>query len=309
MAMPRANLSDVAIKQAIAEQTQHNPAVPAIAKEIVGSKDVNGSAPRKIDANKVLITEMANRLPEEFETDEFKQFMVTIEETGGNNVPINVYKLEEPGPNGEEYGLVYGHRRTVACQRTNQPLTVIVIPRPSPRAHVKAMVVENDHRDNVAPYGKAIWIASKLEFFDSIFQASKELQMPDSTLRRYKRIADIPQSVIDLFENRLEISALGADKIATFMANNPDVFKENFERLKAKNEKIPFAVAVKLLTAPAASKAAAAPSESAKIFKDAAGNDFAQMKVNRQKQLRFSMDNVTEAELKKIEDFVKRLRG
>lgn len=307
MGMPKVNMNDDAIKQIVSASSQQQ-VIPAIAKEIVGSKDVNGSAPRKIDANKVLITHMANRLPEEFETDEFKQFMVAIEATNGNEVPINVYKLESPGPNGEEYGLVYGHRRTIACQRTKCPLTVIVVPKPDPRAHIKAMVMENDHRDNVALYGKALWIAANADYFDSIYQASVELRIPDTTLRRYKRIAEIPSAVINLFTSRLDITAVGADKVAQFMAKNPEQFRKNFENVSALGTKLPFMEAVKLLTADEA-KAAPVSRDSSTSYKDGSGNDFAQMKVTRQQQLRITLEKVTDAERKKFDEFLKRLRA
>lgn len=308
--IPRSLPTDEAINKMQQELDKNSStSKPAIVREVASAISAADSAPKLFVADKVLITEFANRDEEEFETEEFKDFCASIEMSNGNEVPGKVYKLDEVGPNGEEYALVYGNRRLVACRRTGVKFKAFVVPKPDARAWTVSMHSENTNRTAPAVWALAKWYESRSAAFDSIASMALHLKISsDRTLGRYLRVATLPTDLIDLVEKRLDMTLLGLEKMANAMHKDKDQFDKRLQELKTKaaGSKLPFKeILDHMMKDPAK---LVKQSESTAIV-DKSGNEFGSIRVNRAKELRLTIADITETELRKITDVVNRLRA
>lgn len=310
MAIPKPNANVRSLDpQALERHAQNLQATtqshPAIVSEFEALQASRLNAPIYIDPNKVLITDMANRDPQEFETEDFKIFMADIEKTKGNIVPAAVYLLEKPTEEGHTHGLIYGHCRTEACKRTHQKLQVLVEPKPTVREQFSKMVAENDARSKPSSWAQATWIAKHVKSFDSVRQMSMQTNMPEATIYRYVRVASLDERAISLLASRLEIQLESADKLISFKDKHPEDFEANIERLSASGQKYDFKTLCRELTVTSQKKA---PKETSGTIKDPSGNEFATVKVNRSGELRVVVQKCTEAEHKSMIKFLATLR-
>lgn len=307
--MPR----PIPTKEAIDSKSQElqkdaSTSKPAIVREVESVINSSDSAPKYFDASKVLITDYANRDAEEFDTEEFLEFCAAIEMSNGNEVAGKVFKLKEPGPKGEEFGLIYGNRRLVACRRTGVKFKAFVVPQPDPRSWTVSMHSENTNRTAPAVWALAKWYESRAKDFDSIASMSLHLKLSsDRTLGRYLRIATLPTALIDMVAKRLDMTVQGLDTLATLLHKDKSAFNKLQVQLseKAQGKKLPFKEILNHFTK--STDKVVKPSNAIDLV-DKTGKIYGSIKVNRANELRLTVEDVTETELKKITDLVQRIR-
>lgn len=293
-------------EQQIAQAQTHSK--PAIVTEFETMAANSDSTPKQFDPAKILVTEFANRDPNEFLTDEFKIFKASIEMTAGNEVPGTVYALENPTAEGHTHALIFGHRRLTACLETNRPFKAIVQPKPEPRLQIAKMTRENDDRSGTAVWKRAHWVVENLKHFDSPRQYHYHTGTPESLISKYQMLVTLPQDVIDLCVSTLDVKLEAGYALAVFRNENPTRFEENLAEVKGKHPKgsLPFNTLAKLLSAK--KEKSVKPTDSDIVIKDSAGNDFATVKINRAKELRIVVKDGTPADLKRFTDLLQRMR-
>ena len=118
-------------------------------------------------------------------------------------------------------------------------------------------------------------------------------------------LADLPKEVLELIQNRLEISLDAGCTLMQFIADpeNDDAFKKNLARLQALKVKLPAKDVLKLLREkPDTGTQKQKLTELTSELLTNSGTQFGSMSVNRKKELKISIDGITSEEFEKVKE-------
>ncbi|MEQ6436289.1 ParB/RepB/Spo0J family partition protein [Comamonas sp. w2-DMI] len=273
------------------------------AQAIATSKAQN-PPPQKIDPKKVRWSAWGNRLPERFQGPAFAEFVEDIRSTDGNKQPGVVRRLAKPDDKGYEYEIASGHRRHRACLEANKYFFAFVRELDD-LALQDELETENRNRADTAPMERAIQYKRQMSSYRSQEHMAAAMKIPTSTMSRYLILAELPEEVQNLIEDRLQISLEGGCDLIKFMKSHPDTYKLNLEKLQAMNKKLPAKEVFKLLRENNEAKKTKITDKSVTL-EATSGATFGTMTVNRAKQLKLSVDDITHEEFDKILEFVKK---
>lgn len=294
------NPEEVAI---LAKQMPREESVHPIASAIADSQAKN-PAPIKIDPKKVRWSEWGNRLQERFDGPAFEAFVEDIRSTKGNKTPGVVRRLEKPDEKGHEFELASGHRRHSACLAAAQPFYAFVRELTDLELQDE-LETENRNREDTAPMERAIQYKKQLPSYRSQEHMSSAMKIGSSTMSRYLMLADLPKEVLELIQNRLEISLEAGCTLMQFILDpaNDEVFQKNLTRLQALKIKLPAKDVLKLLRErPDAGVQKQKLTELTSELLTNSGAQFGSMSVNRKKELKISIDGITSEEFEKVKE-------
>lgn len=276
------------------------------AQAIATSKEKNPS-PVKIDPKKVRWSEWGNRLPERFEGTAFAVFVEDIRSTDGNKQPGVVRRLATPDKEGFEYEIASGHRRHRACLESGK-MFYAFIKDLDDLALQDELETENRNRADTAPMERAIQYKRQMASYRSQEHMANAMKIPTSTMSRYLILAELPEEVQDLIEDRLQITLEGGCDLMKFIKSSPEnqeIYKGNLAKLQALKKKQPAKDVLKILREVEAVKKPKITEQSDELT-TAGGVSFGTMTVNRAKKLKVSIDDVTHDEYSKILEFLKK---
>lgn len=294
--------------EAIKMRTQTMGAEEALHPIAQAILDNTIEAPVKIDPRKVRWSTWGNRHPSRFEGERFAAFVEDIRSSKGNNTPGVVRRLPTPDKDGFEYEIASGHRRHRACLESNQLFNAFIRVMTDMELQVE-LEVENRNREDVSHIERAKQYKDQLATYRSQEHMAATMKVPTSTMGRYLQLATLPQEVLDLVSNPLEITLDAGISMVQFMNKEASLFKANLEKLTAEEGRVakPFKeVFASLKTDQAKESAKRKTSELNGEFRTSAGHVFGSISVNRQKQIRICIDDSTPEDYAKIEEAVKK---
>lgn len=158
---------------------------------------------RLLDPKKVKPSRWANRHEDSFAAVEFASLKADIESSGGNVQPIKVRPL---GQGGDEFEIVFGHRRHRACLEMSLPVLALVSDLSEHDLFVE-MDRENRQRADLRPYEQGEMYRRALDdgLYPSLRKLADALGLSHSNVSRALAIARLPEEVLDAFPSRLEI--------------------------------------------------------------------------------------------------------
>lgn len=175
-------------------------------------KEFEGVLPvRLIPAGKVVVSKWANRLEPSFHTAEFAQLREEIARSGGNVQPIKV----RPAADGQQYEIVYGHRRHRACLELDLPVLAL-IDAVSEQDLFKEMERENRHRRDLSPWEQGVMYRRALDekLFRSLGELAREIGIDKGNVSKALRLAELPEAVVSAFSSPLDLQYRWAKPLA-----------------------------------------------------------------------------------------------
>lgn len=199
--------------------------------------DPEGAGVKEIDPALVMATRFVNRSSHAFDPHrnaEFAELVEDIAAKGGNKVPGLVRPLPSPGPNGEMYECVYGHRRLSACRLNGVPFNALV----AGVSDDEAMLVqqaENLFRADLSPIERGKQIASYLNHrrneSGKLQQGAREelaerLKLNPSVVSRLIAIGDIPDTLVESLPDARQVKFQDAIELGRLSRTDPDLLRE-----------------------------------------------------------------------------------
>ncbi|KGH22998.1 ParB/RepB/Spo0J family partition protein [Comamonas thiooxydans] len=278
-----------------------------VASAIADSKARN-APPVRVDPKLIRWSEWGNRLEDRFVGAEFEEFVEDINSTGGNKAPGVVRPLAEADDQGHLYELASGHRRHRACLKSGQKFLCFV-KELSDIELQEELESENRNRIDPAFIERAIQYKRQLKSYRSQDHMCEKMRITKSTMSRYLMLADLPDAVLKLISDPLQITLDGG---CTFMQfynkpENKELYEKNLQALMSLKVKLPSKEVFKRLRErPEDEQKKAKVTELNASFTTASGASFGTMTVNRAKQLKMSLDDISPDEFNKIEEFIKK---
>ena len=147
----------------------------------------------RINPRKIKWSPWANRLEENFQGQEFDEFVEDIRSNGGNKQAGKVRRLKNS--EGEvEYELACGHRRHRACLIAGVPYLAIVKDMTDVELQ-KELETENRNRKDPSTYERALQYQKQLPCYDSVEHMSSEMGMTAQNMYKYLRVATLPLEI------------------------------------------------------------------------------------------------------------------
>lgn len=175
-------------------------------------KEFEGVLPvRLIPAAKVVASKWANRVEPSFHTAEFGLLREEIARSGGNVQPIKVRTIAD----GEQYEIVYGHRRHRACLELDLPVLAL-IDEVSEQDLFKEMERENRHRRDLSPWEQGVMYRRALDenLFRSLGELAREIGIDKGNVSKALRLAELPEIVVSAFASPLDLQYRWAKPLA-----------------------------------------------------------------------------------------------
>ena len=288
--------------ETLKEQVQDLTVAASRVKELQEEAKVweNAKVTRQIDTALIVRSPWANRDPKHFETAQFQQLKLEIENAGGNVVPIKV----RPIANGK-YEIVYGHRRYEACKQLGLPVLALVDNLDDVGLFVE-MERENRNRDDLSPWEKGVWYQSILKrgLFPSHRKLADAIGLDQSTVSRAITIAELPPQVVEAFSSPLDLQYRWTAPLLSAWSTDQDALLERIDAIKAKSPRPNAGSIFTFLSAPPSTKEDRSQKE---ILVN--GQKVASLKLDKNGggQLTFSKGTFSEARLLKLIKFVEEL--
>ena len=196
-----------------------------VSKELLEAKakliEFDGSIPvRSINSKSIQRSQWANRMEDEFLTDEFRQLKNEIANAGGNVQPIMVRYIKDSNRvfDGKApiYEIVFGHRRHQACLELGLYVNAIIDPDMDDKTLFESMDRENRSRKNLSPWeqGRMYEKALSNNLYQSLRQLSESIGINISAASRAHQLAKLPKELIDAFESPLDLHFRWAKPLA-----------------------------------------------------------------------------------------------
>ncbi|MBF5007291.1 ParB/RepB/Spo0J family partition protein [Diaphorobacter caeni] len=285
--------------ETLKEQVQDLSAAASRVKELQEEAKVweNAKVTRLIDTALIVRSRWANRDPKHFETVQFQQLKLEIENSGGNVVPIKV----RPVADGK-YEIVYGHRRHEACRQLGLEVLALVDNLDDVGLFVE-MERENRNRDDLSPWEKGVWYQSILKrgLFPSHRKLADAIGLDQSTVSRAITIAELPQQVVDAFASPLDLQYRWTAPLLNAWTTDKSGLLQRAEELKLKNPRPNAAAVFSFLASPQAPKQ---DSHKKEVF--VGGQKIASLQIDKNGggSLSFSKGVLSEARVQKLLKFL-----
>jgi ParB family chromosome partitioning protein len=294
---PRAKLNSDAIDErakTIASQQSIHPTA-----QLIGA--AKEPAPRKLDPAKVRWSVWGNRSESRFKGEAFAAFVEDIRASGGNKQAALVRPIT-PTEDGYEYEIAYGHRRHRACWIAKQPYLAVVKELTDMELQGE-METENRSREDVSTWERAKQYTKQLSTYDSVEHMAAFMRITPKQMYIYLRIGRLPQEIIELIDDDLTITQRNALALMSLVeSEDTEVqrqLKENLAELKQTGTKYNADELLKKLKTER-KKVVAASTKSVNLATDS-GKVYGTYSVNRAKQLKLTIDEITDVELKEIQ--------
>lgn len=175
---------------------------------------------RMLDAEKVVASKWANRIEDGFKTAEFASLKEEIRLAGGNVQPIKV----RPRDGGEQFEIVFGHRRHRACLELGLPVLALIDDDVSEQDLFKEMDRENRARLDLSPWEQGRMYRRALDegLFVSLGQLAEELGADKGNISKALRLADLPPEVVEAFPSPRELQYRWAKLLNDALQSDPE---------------------------------------------------------------------------------------
>ncbi len=153
----------------------------------------------------------ANRSEASFATPAFIRLKESITAAGGNTQPILVRRVE-----GEQYEIVFGHRRHRACLEAGLPVLAVLWAGPmSDLDLLISMDRENREREDPSAYeqGKTYLAALQAGLVPSQRRLAETIGVSHTWVRKAMQVAQLPDVVVRAFSSPLHIQPKHAEAI------------------------------------------------------------------------------------------------
>lgn len=152
---------------------------------------------RQLDPHLVRRSAFANRHPDEFATEDYREFSADVKAAGGNSIPGKVRRLH--GAEEGRYELIFGHRRHQACMDAGVPFLAEIC-EADDRTLYEEMTRENLFRKDPTPWDWGQHYAAGLA---SIYTSQEELCRANRKSKAHVstalQLATLPREVVDAF--------------------------------------------------------------------------------------------------------------
>lgn len=219
-------------------------------------KAFDGAKPvRALDPRCVKPSRWANRHADSLRDGAFAALKAEIASAGGNVQPVKVRPLPAAeGQAGEDFELVYGHRRHRACLELGLPLFALIDPV-SDRELFETMDRENRGRKALSAWEQGMTYRRALDegLYPSQRRLAESLGVDISLVSKSLTLARLPDAVIGAFASPNEIQFRWAQPLAEALQKDPDAMLGRAEALKARAPELAAAqVFASLIGAPGA---------------------------------------------------------
>ena len=169
-----------------------------------------GSTPaKKIDPKLIRPSAWANRHEASYSTPEFIRFKEEIAHAGGNVQPILVK------PDGDQYELVFGHRRHRACLEAGLPVLALLTEGLSDLEVFTLMDRENRERADLSAWEQGTMYRRALDagLFPSQRRLAESVGVSHTWVRKAVSVAELPEPIVQCFKSPLELTFRYAEEI------------------------------------------------------------------------------------------------
>ena len=186
---------------------------------------------RKLDSKLVKSSRWANRHEDSFTSKDFLSLKNDIERAGGNVQPIKVRPL---GDGGDQFEIVFGHRRHRACLELGLPVLALVSVLSEHDLFIE-MDRENRQRADLRPYEQGDMYRRALDdgLYPSLRKLADALGLAHSNVSRALAIARLPEEILDAFPSRLEIQYRWCEPLGEAFKRDPVSIKALAASLRA----------------------------------------------------------------------------
>jgi ParB family transcriptional regulator, chromosome partitioning protein len=203
----------LAFRSAMRESSDRVSQLEAQLKEYDGSVPIRALDPKTIRASK-----WANR--QDFGDESFAELKTLIAEAGGNTQPIKV----RPSGEGDDYEIVFGHRRHRACLELGLPVNAIVDREITEQGQFVQMDQENRARKNLSPWEQGVWYKRALDdqLWPSQNAMAKACGLSQGNISSALLVAELPAEIVGAFPSPHDIQFQAARKLSVALKKTPD---------------------------------------------------------------------------------------
>lgn len=185
---------------------------PAGLVKAIDIKNSKTDVVEEVDPSEIEESEFANRIADDFTSDEFALLKREIRLAGGNVQPIKIMRIDRPR-DGIKYVLIFGHRRLRAVKElqadgeTGVRLRALIVQPMSQVALFKEMDRENRARADLRPYEQGLMYKKALDkgLFLSQSDLAEKLGLDKGNVSKAIHLAELPDDVLNAFNSRLAI--------------------------------------------------------------------------------------------------------
>jgi ParB family chromosome partitioning protein len=189
-----------------------------------------GSTPaKKLDPKRIRASAWANRHEATYATPEFIRFKEEIEHAGGNVQPILVK------PDGDEYELIFGHRRHRACLEAGLPVLALIWSNEvSDLELFTLMDRENRERADLSAWEQGAMYRRALEagLFPSQRRLAESIGVSHTWVRKAVSVAELPEPIVQCFKTPLELTFRYAEEIGAALEADRKAVMRRAEKLR-----------------------------------------------------------------------------
>lgn len=290
---PRAELDAAAIERQAKSMKSIHPTA-----QLIGEN--REPPPIKIDPKKVRWSAWGNRSQSRFKGVAFSAFVEDIRASGGNKQPALVRPIPK-SEDGYEYEIAYGHRRHRACLVTGNFFLAFVKELTDMELQGE-METENHGREDVSTWERAMQYTKQLPTYDSVEHMAAYMRMTSQQMYKYLKIGKLPQEIVDLIDDDLSITQRNALAIMSLVESADEEIKrqlkEKLAKLKQGGAKFNADDLLKHLQNKR-EKVNVKGTKNLELLTES-GKVFGTFSVNRAKQLKITIDEITDAEIREI---------
>ena len=184
----------------------------------------------RIDPDRIVSSDFANRSQDEFSTPEFEVLRNEIKNSNGNVQPIKVRPKE-----GGLYEIVYGHRRYEACKLEGLQVLAMVEDINDEKLWID-MDRENRGRKALSPYdqGKSFERALSSNLFSSQAVMCRAIGVDDGNLSKYLKIAGLPTVVVKAFPSTADITTRMVGPLNEALSKDPEGVMDRAKKISGR---------------------------------------------------------------------------
>lgn len=196
----------------------------------------------QLNASDIVPSQWADRSEASYADSDFEDLRTSIRTGRTNTIPIKVRPIRTVGVSNatglprQVYEIVYGHRRHRACALAHVPVTAIIV-QLSDRDLIMEMFSENSLRKDLSPLEQGRLFHRMLhteKLFESQARMADALGRDRGDVSRCMTLASLPMEVTNAIDCPKDLSIHSADKLGTFLKNDPEklieIAKESLEK-------------------------------------------------------------------------------
>lgn len=181
----------------------------------------SNAAAHQIEPQRIRASRLANRLPQSFDTAEFRRFKDEIAAAGGNVQPIKLRPVRDDP--AFDWEIVFGHRRHRACLDLAIPVLAVIEDLDDTALFVE-MDRENRGRADLSPYEAGVHFRRALDekLWPSIRQMADSLSISHTSIQLALVLADLPLAVVEAFGTPLDLQFRWGKPLTEALQRDPE---------------------------------------------------------------------------------------